>query len=147
MFRLPVQERNGTFNPRYVKLNDQREFWPALIEKAVAKVLGGYEFLDGGFPIHALEILTGGNVDMLFPFEESVDRLFDRLLDAKEKKCIMTCGIQKDAHSSMSKTGLYDGHAYSLTDVTTVALKSGGTADLLRIRNPWGKTENGKGLV
>ena len=144
--RLPVvKQPDGSYQLRYVKLNDDREFWPALIEKAVAKVLGGYQWLDGGFSVHALEILTGGKVDIFFPGDEDPDDLFRRLTNAYEADCIMTCGIQSDPRSDMNKTGLFDGHAYSLTGVATVALKSGGSVDLLRIRNPWGATTGGRG--
>ena len=82
---------------------------------------------------------------MLFQDGEDVDDLFRRLSEAHASSCIMTCGINPDPHSSMSRTGLFDGHAYSLTGVATVALKSGGSVNLLRIRNPWGKTDGGRG--
>ena len=78
-------------------------------------------------------------------YGEDAAGLFRRLSDAHERACIVTCGIHQKPRSDMNRTGLYDGHAYSLTGVATVALKAGGGVDLLRIRNPWGATDDGRG--
>ena len=34
-------------------------FWPCLLEKAVAKLVGAYYRIDGGFTSVAMEMLTG----------------------------------------------------------------------------------------
>lgn len=146
--RLPVTRIGSIYPPRYellyVKLNDGQEFWPALIEKAVAKVLGGYQWLDGGLPVNALEILTGGKVQVLDPrdHEDHPEGLFDRLKQSHENDAIMTCGIWSgpDSGRRLSRDGLQDGHAYSVTNVATVAMTTGDNANLIRIRNPWGNS-------
>ena len=47
--------RGNTFNPAEVD-----EWWALLLEKAFAKLVGGYMNLEGGFPRCALTFLTGG---------------------------------------------------------------------------------------
>ena len=47
--------RGNTFNPDEVD-----EYWALLLEKAFAKLAGGYMKLEGGFPRCALTFLTGG---------------------------------------------------------------------------------------
>ena len=54
--RLP--QRNGSYV--YARCSDPNEFWVALVEKAVAKLHGSYEAIEGGMPIEAMVDLTGG---------------------------------------------------------------------------------------
>lgn len=48
------------------------ELWVFLIEKAFAKYVGGYAYLDGGFSAWAWHVLTGDNV-FLFELGEYLD--------------------------------------------------------------------------
>lgn len=50
---------NTTGNSAYASQGDQGELWPLVIEKAMAKALGGYKELAGGNTEWALRMLTG----------------------------------------------------------------------------------------
>ena len=47
--------RGSTFEPAEVD-----DFWALLLEKAFAKMVGGYMHLEGGYPRSALTFLSGG---------------------------------------------------------------------------------------
>lgn len=53
-----IPQRNGKYC--YSRCLDKNEFWVALLEKAVAKMHGTYEAIEGGMPIEAMVDLTGG---------------------------------------------------------------------------------------
>jgi len=58
--RLPYWQRPGTYGTCcFAKPTKENEFWPCLLEKAVAKFVKAYYRIDGGFESIALEMLTG----------------------------------------------------------------------------------------
>ena len=62
--RLPVDAVGQLRNVRFTAAG---EIWPALVEKALAVLFGGYQNLAGGLPYTALKSLTGARGDrMLF---------------------------------------------------------------------------------
>ena len=57
--RLPCEVDGGYPSTMYLKMNNEGEIWPLLLEKAMAKWAGSYEDLDGGHAAWALATLTG----------------------------------------------------------------------------------------
>lgn len=58
--RLPFWKRPGKHgNLCFAKPTKENEFWPCLLEKAVAKFVKSYHRIDGGWESVALEMLTG----------------------------------------------------------------------------------------
>jgi len=58
--RLPYWKRSGKHgNLCFAKQTKENEFWPCLLDKAVAKFVMSYHRIDGGFESSALEMLTG----------------------------------------------------------------------------------------
>ncbi|XP_068614805.1 calpain-9-like [Brachionichthys hirsutus] len=123
----------------YLSSPVRHEFWSALLEKAYAKVKGGYRALDMGYPHEAMVDMTGGVAEVLkvasLPRDLSV---FLRGLLAKG--ALINCANCEGPLEQKSEMGIMFRHAYSLTAVEKVKTTNG-TADLLRILNPWGNTE------
>lgn len=126
--------------------SDPDEFWPPLLEKAYAKLRGNYEALDGGKLRDALVDLTGG-------ISESIDltdktsipkNLFDLIWKCYQMNSLMGASIYlpKDATTPEVEmtNGLFMGHAYSVTGVSVIPYR-GNNVQLLRLRNPWGRSE------
>mmetsp|Transcript_31453 Transcript_31453/g.55706 ORF Transcript_31453/g.55706 Transcript_31453/m.55706 type:complete len:477 (+) Transcript_31453:46-1476(+) len=58
--RLPFWKRPGKHgNLMFAKPTKDNEFWPCILEKAVAKFVKSYHRIDGGWEAVALEMLTG----------------------------------------------------------------------------------------
>lgn len=68
--------------PIYAKSQDQGELWPLIIEKAYAKLAGGYDNIDGGFSEEAFEVLTGRprtSYDYGYQYNEAI-KAFDEAI-------------------------------------------------------------------
>lgn len=138
--------------------------WPAIIEKAYAKVHGSYSRLSGGYISEALYDLTGAPIERIyFHSEYDYDQLFARLLS------FMSSGFLMGIATSKGGDGLISCHAYSLLGVYEIhdsiegsqgkmteyigssnkkdnAINLWSSAEhktirLVCIRNPWGSRE------
>ncbi|PIO05061.1 hypothetical protein AB205_0210090, partial [Aquarana catesbeiana] len=124
--RLPTKHNELVF----VSSEQKTEFWPALLEKAYAKLNGSYEGLDGGWVNEAFVDFTGG-------LDESVDlkrpppNLFHIIQSAIEDPNEMELRTPE---------GLVKGHAYSVIGVSEVE-HNGRKIPLIQLRNPWGQVE------
>ncbi|XP_059488829.1 calpain-A-like [Neocloeon triangulifer] len=138
-----IDDRLPTFDGKLVFLrsSQQNEFWSALLEKAYAKLHGSYEALKGGSTCEAMEDFTGGvtewheldNVDMNF---------FKMLQSSFDRQSLLGASIEPgDEFEEPTPEGLVKGHAYSITKVQYVDIKTprvSGKIPLIRLRNPWG---------
>ncbi|XP_066526125.1 calpain-1 catalytic subunit-like [Hoplias malabaricus] len=116
------------------------EFWPALLEKAYAKVCGSYEDMNSGNVSEALLDFTGG-VHMRIKPSIYPHGLWGLIHRAAKANSLMGCGTpgQADLNRKL-ENGLVEGHAYTLTGVTSV-LSQMRQVELVRLFNPWGGTE------
>jgi len=138
-----VDDLLPTINNQLIFLQSQgksrNEFWPALFEKAYAKLHGNYNNLRGGQPIVAMRDFTGGVTETynLKKLPENLHvGLHTLITQALRKGALIGCGINpisgKPGESTLS-CGLIAGHAYSITN----AVKIRGIP-LVRVRNPHG---------
>ncbi|KAM3912472.1 calpain-2 catalytic subunit-like [Leptodactylus fuscus] len=137
---VPVQNNGRTkYDLLFVHSKDKDEFWSSLLEKAYAKLKGGYSALQRGFAGEALEDMTGGVVqscDTSGPTSE----LWSHLQNMLQRGALICCGNTQGEIETSNLMGILSYHMYSVTGAKEVQTLQGSTS-LLRIRNPWGHTE------
>ncbi|KAL4224574.1 hypothetical protein ACF0H5_015274 [Mactra antiquata] len=134
--RLPTRKGQVLFT----RNADPNEFWVALFEKAYAKLYGSYAAIQGAMVNWALQDLTGGITDS-FIFRDNIN-LMQKVIDfSMARTTLLTATIagQGVPHGQFPN-GLVSGRAYSVTGYAEVPYL-GGSAILVRLRNPWGKAD------
>ena len=129
------------------------ELWVILLEKAWAKVHGGYLNIEAGLTREALRDLTGASAKTFF-LRDHPDRIWDKLMHAERCDFVMTAGsdnLSSGSDAYIKKIGICGSHAYSLLAVYQLARQGGryvrravGEAHserLVKLRNPWGSGE------
>ncbi|XP_034096210.1 calpain-1 catalytic subunit-like [Gymnodraco acuticeps] len=125
----------------FVRSKDPTEFWPALLEKAYAKVCGSYSDMNAGTPAEAMVDFTGG-VHMCIDLTEPPPHLWELMCRASQSKSLMGCGTPQGATSdnTVLPNGIVQGHAYTVTGVKQMT-SQGQPVHLVRLWNPWGERE------
>eukprot|EP00931_Biecheleriopsis_adriatica_P091845 TRINITY_DN65717_c0_g1_i1.p1 TRINITY_DN65717_c0_g1~~TRINITY_DN65717_c0_g1_i1.p1 ORF type:complete len:491 (-),score=96.95 TRINITY_DN65717_c0_g1_i1:122-1594(-) len=153
----------GTKDPKFAK-HHNNEAWAMLMEKAFAKMYGGYNRLEGGSMWWALTAITGnpavaldknngrtwraaegkeGRQGMFYSDQEFDDDEFFKFLMRLNREGAFICcaGIAKPPQY---RQGLIEGHAYSVLKLCTVQKDQFALGEVFRlvcIRNPHGGGE------
>ena len=125
---------------------EKNEIWISLLEKAWAKVNGGYANIIGGTPMEALDFLTGfsslsydtenkDNDDL----NEYKIEIVKQLQDCDIENSIISCTTITNV--DVSGVGLNSGYTYNLLAIYQVQDKEGKNVYLFKLRNPWSKGE------
>nr|XP_022343064.1 calpain-5-like [Crassostrea virginica]XP_022343065.1 calpain-5-like [Crassostrea virginica] len=138
----------------YMHSKSRNEFWSALLEKAYAKLFGGYEALVAGKAKDAMVDMTGGVAEGIeikdYTTEEEKRKLFKILRKSKEAMSLISTSIAATGKEMEEKLscGLIKGHAYSVTGVRKLKLGTGLRSIfsrekiyMIRCRNPWGGSD------
>nr|XP_033499494.1 calpain-1 catalytic subunit-like [Epinephelus lanceolatus]XP_033499495.1 calpain-1 catalytic subunit-like [Epinephelus lanceolatus] len=125
----------------FVRSKNPAEFWPALLEKAYAKVCGSYADMSAGTPAEALTDFTGG-VHMCIDLTNPPPDLWELMFRAGKSKSLMGCGTPQGETSANTvlPNGLVQGHAYTVTGLKQM-MSRGQLVNLVRLCNPWGRGE------
>lgn len=110
------------------------EIWSMLLEKAYAKVYGGYWNIGtGGFAEDALKDLTGAPTEYV-SLEDKIDSedLWRRIRYWDDKKYVIVTGSRGDDGVKIS-VGIIQGHAYTIINAHEINGER-----VLEMRNPWG---------
>ncbi|XP_044131119.1 calpain-1 catalytic subunit-like isoform X1 [Bufo gargarizans] len=127
----------------YTRSDSQAELWSALLEKAYAKVSGGYSALQGGTIAETLEDFTGGVAESVSLSRYTSEEVREMVLAAGRREALMACYIQVSEAADIGRVdedGLVLGHAYSVLGAKEVK-RGSEELTLIRLRNPWGFTE------
>uniref|UniRef100_A0A3Q0R2P5 Calpain catalytic domain-containing protein n=1 Tax=Amphilophus citrinellus TaxID=61819 RepID=A0A3Q0R2P5_AMPCI len=135
--KLPTINRSLIF----VHSKDPNEFWPALLEKAYAKVCGSYTDMNSGTPSEAMMDFTGG-VHMCIQLSDSSADAWGLMCRAGKSNTLMGCGTAQGETpaNTILPNGLVQGHAYTVTGVIEL-LSQGKRVRLVRLWNPWVKID------
>ncbi|KAJ7995220.1 hypothetical protein DPEC_G00242280 [Dallia pectoralis] len=123
----------------YLSSSQKEEFWSALLEKAYAKLKGGYLALNMGLPHEAMVDMTGGVTEVLTVSLLPVD-LAGFLRPFLAKGALINCANCQGPLEQQTELGILFMHAYAVTGVENVKTQYK-TVELIRVHNPWGKTE------
>ncbi|XP_041809116.1 calpain-2 catalytic subunit-like isoform X2 [Chelmon rostratus] len=138
-----IDDKLPTINGRliFVHSKNRNEFWPALLEKAYAKVCGSYADMNAGTLAEAMVDFTGG-VHICVQLSDPPPNLWELLCRAGKSRSLMGCGTPQGATSANTvlQNGLVQGHAYTITGVTQM-VSYGKLVNLVRLWNPWGRGE------
>ncbi|XP_075042921.1 calpain-1 catalytic subunit-like isoform X2 [Mixophyes fleayi] len=137
---VQVQDNGRTqYKLLFMHSTDKGEFWSSLLEKAYAKLKGGYSALQMGFAGEALEDMTGGVVQSCAT-NVPVSELWSHLNNMLQRGALICCGNTQGEIETSNLMGILSHHMYSVTGTKEVQTLDGSVC-LLRIRNPWGHTE------
>jgi len=118
------------------------ELWVVLLEKAWAKVNGGYVNIISGWPDHPLAAFTGFASNRINHQTIDKEELWSVIVQSDRNDNIMCSSTTND--NSITEYGLVTNHAYTLIGVRDATV-NGKRIRLVKIRNPWGYKEwNGK---
>ena len=119
----------------------KKEIWICIIEKAWAKINGGYTNIIRGWMHHALQAFTGFHSEVFKHKVINSDDLWTKIIEAKNNNFIITCSTGKN----VEEFGLVSKHAYSFYDCMEIISK-GIKVKLVLIKSVWNdKNINWKG--
>ena len=136
---IPVYKHNK--QPCFAKPHGN-ELWVILLEKAWAKINGGYINTISGMAHEPFEVLTGFS-SRVYSLNNLTDNLQNEIIkemkDADQSNCFISCGTKNDPE--IQKMGLVEGHAYSILGINVIETIYKDKYTLLRLRNPWSYKE------
>jgi hypothetical protein len=110
------------------------ELWPALMEKAYAKLWGNsYASIDGGDPVESLQTLTGGKHKGLHTAFNNDDATFDFVKKALDAKQPIVATTKSSAKVNPANGDIVGNHVYSV-----VGAGEENGQRYVELRNPWG---------
>jgi hypothetical protein len=134
-------------NKPYFSHPNNNELWVFLLEKAWAKINGGYAKIIEGWPSDVLSCITGFNTTFLIndDYSEEEETLFYTLENFLNKTdsvlLVTTKSDQKNLEREMLEKNLIKGHTYILEGAVELTAKNQSKVKLLKISNPWGFRE------
>lgn len=136
--------------------SSQKELWVILMEKAWAKINGGFQNISAGLTREALRGFTGASCKTFFT-QQNREEIWKKLMVGDKMNFIMTAAtddLNNGSDDYQDKIGICGSHAYSLLavyEITNVnglwqlvqpgSQPSGQVERLVKLRNPWGKCE------
>ena len=134
-------------NRPYFSNPNNNEIWVLLLEKAWAKINGGYSKIIEGWPSEILSCLTGFNNAFLIndDYVDEVETLFYSLENYLNKTDSILLATTKNDNKKIEKEmvekNLIKNHTYIIEGTIEIMSKNQKKVKLLKISNPWGYRE------
>ena len=123
--------------PIFAKPNGP-ELWVMLLEKAWAKINGGYLNIIGGYSSEVLSVFTSFPVQTINLNINEIDLIWENLQNAFKNGQIITCCSKFD--NDIEKFGLISGHTFTVINLVEGIINNK-LIRLIKLRNPWGYKE------
>ena len=120
---------------------NSKEMYAILLEKAWAKINGGYSNISYGCIFEILLLLTGFPSEIIKNEKDKPLSLYTKIENSNEEGAVMGCGSFQSAtgrDDTKNRGNIVFSHAYTLMDAKSI---KDDDIYLLKIRNPWGKVE------
>ena len=117
-------------------LPNNNELWAILLEKAWAKLNGGYSNIIGGIVSEPVASLTGFPAEYLSHNKYDDMEIFNKIEEGDKEGTIMSSASKND--DNLERRGLIPSHAYTLISAKKWKERN---IYLIKLRNPWGETE------
>lgn len=127
-------------NPFVFSSPNGKEMWVLILEKAWAKVNGGFTNIISGQASDAMLALTGFNSEFIYYSRTNIDEVWEKLLDADQHNYFIACNTSTEIDGLREATGIVESHAFSMVSVIEGEF-AGERLRLVKIRNPWGFEE------
>jgi hypothetical protein len=119
--QIPVDNHD---NFVFAKSEDPEEIWPSIVEKAYAKLYGGYNNIVSGKCHRVFAEFTGGFPSELLTedYKANPNSFWQRILTARENQYLMAAGSPSHAEGDKahSSRGIVQGHAYAILQAKEV---------------------------
>lgn len=127
-------------NPFVFSSPNGKEMWVLILEKAWAKVNGGFTNIISGSAKDAMLALTGYNSETIYYESTKIDEIWEKLLEADQHNYFIACSTSQEIMDLREQTGIVESHAFSMVAVIEGEF-DGERLRLVKIRNPWGYEE------
>ena len=124
-----------------VKING--ELWPALLEKAWAKIYGTYAKIQAGVMSNYIYELTGAPTDGVVFYNVNLDglnRMWNNYINAVQNNYIIVTSTPGSSNNPFLPNGLCSGHAYTVLTAFEVNFE-GEQIRFIQLKNPHGHGE------
>ena len=136
-------------NEPYFSKPNNNEIWVILLEKAWAKVNGGYTNIINGWPSELLTCLTGfpSNFIIIDEYENcNIDDIYFNISNyCNNSDCLIYITSRNDSKKNneidIEKKGLIKGHVYFIISCFMISNNKGDKIKLFEIENPWGNND------